>query len=210
MVRKMVEDQGSLDYPFQRDFYRQYKALTEILSMLSGREELQKLIQAEYELPLSVRDLAMKALTIRREKDESHFYDMLLNFLNVAMLAEGSHRVDIECEYLLQRTIETAQCRLVVDGKSVDIPLFIGSFFSDHILSSGGGDPVASLTAYYLEAEKHYDLIFVGELDRCSLKIVKEIYPGKSYTVFFRLPARVLIDQGIAMKNTPGMLHRTA
>jgi hypothetical protein len=202
MMRKMAEDQGSLDSPFQRDFYRQYNALKEVLSTLSGRAELLKLIQAEDELPLSVRDLAIKALTIRREKDEVHFYDMFLNFLNITMLAEESHRVDIECEYLLQRTIETTQCRLVVDGESVDIPASIASLLSDHILSTGVGDPVASLTAYYLEAEKHYDLLFVGELDRCSLRIVKEIYPGKSYTVFFRLPARVLIDQGIVLKST--------
>lgn len=206
----MAEDQSSLDYPFQRDFYRQYKALNEVLSTLSRRSELLKMIQAEEELPLPVRDLSVKALTIRREKEEAHFYDMFLNFLNIAMLAQGSHRVDLECEYLLQRTIETTQCRLVVDGKSVDIPASIASLLSDHILSSGVGDPVASLTAYYLEAEKYYDLLLIGELDRCSLRIVKEIYPGKSYTVFFRLPARVLIDQGIAPKTASGIVPRSA
>ncbi len=204
MMRMMAEDQGSPDSPFQRDFYRQCKALHEILSTISGRAELLKLIRAEDELPLSVRDLSMKALVIRKGKDEAHFYDMLLNFLNVAMLVQESHRVDIECEYLLQHTIETSECRLVIDGKCVDVPLSIGSLLSDHILSSGGGDPVASLTAYYLEAEKHYDTVFVGELDHCSLRIVKEVYPGKSYTVFFRLPARVLIDQHILPKNSGG------
>jgi hypothetical protein len=210
MMRKMAEDQGSSDYPFQRDFYRQFKALNEILSTVAGRAELLNMIEAEYELPLSVRDLAMKALAIRMAKDEAHFYDMLLNFLNVAMLVQDSHRVDLECEYIIPRAIETTECRLVVDGKNVDIPLSVGSLLSDHVLAGGGGDPVASLTAYYLEAEKHYDLIFVGELDRCSLRIVKEIYPGKSYIVSFRLPARVLIDQGIALKNSTGVSPRSA
>ncbi|WP_298670188.1 hypothetical protein [uncultured Methanofollis sp.] len=168
------------------------------------------MIKAEDELPLSVRDLAVKALAIRREKDEVQFYDMLLNFLNVAMLVQDSHRVDIECEYLLMRTTETTQCHLVVDGESIDAPIFIGSLLSDHILSNGVGDPVASMTAYYLEAEKHYDVVFVGELDHCSLRIVKEVYPGRSYAVSLRLPARVLIDQGIVLKSTPGTFPRIA
>lgn len=197
----MAEDQCAPHTPFERDFYRQEKALHEVLSTISGRAELLKLIRAEEEFPLSVRDLAVKVLTVGMGKDEDHFYDMLLNFLNISMLVQESHRVDLECEYLLLRTIEPTQCRLVIDGTSVDIPISIASLLSSRILSSGGGDPVASLTAYYLEAEKNYDLVFAGELDRCSLKIVKEIYPGKSYTVFFRLPARLLIDQGILPKN---------
>lgn len=196
----MAEDQSAPHTPFERDFYRQEKALRDILSTISGRADLLKLIKAEEEFPLSVRDLAVKMLTVRVKKDEDHFHDMLLNFLNISMLVQESHRVDLECEYLLQHTIEPTQCRLVIDGNNVDIPIFIASLLSDHILSSGGGDPVAALTTYYLEAEKNYDLIFVGELDRCSLRIVKEIYPGKSYTVFFRLPARLLIDQGILPK----------
>lgn len=183
----------------EREFWNRYMAIRAIIEERRIQEECIANLRDQQAIPPHIRDAAVQAIEDHRAASRRMLGEMLACF--VAGAAAGLSAVDIEVSAtILSRTTRTIQsCRLVVEGRTGEIPADIGERFFGCILADEDVPIVEAVRRFYEAEEIRFDMILPGRLDRCSLLILEELYPTSCYHVSIRLPASVLIDRKIGL-----------
>jgi hypothetical protein len=181
----------------EREYLNRYESLRVTLERMASQTSLRERIRKEPAIPEQIQDVAVRALSADIEQHRHLFKDLLLNLISVAM--QGDYPVDIEVAVTLpdQGRPDVQECLLWTEGKAHEIPLSIGEAFIRHAVRAGHGTPMRAVLEFYKAEETKFDRIFSGALERCSLRIMEEIYPAKTYHLRIRLPAQVLVEYNI-------------
>ncbi len=182
----------------EREYWNRYRTLKSTLARLASQSDLIERIRNEGAIPAQVQDLALKALAADIDQTRHLFGDLLLNFISISL--EGTHAVDIEVEATFSPDsdlMEVNRCLLWIDGRAEEIGPEIGEALIRHGTGTGRGSPVKALLEFYQAEEVRFDRMLDGALDRCSLRILREMYPANSNYVRMRLPAQTLIEHRI-------------
>jgi len=181
----------------EREYLNRYESLRETLERIASRNELRERIRKEPAIPEQIQELAIRALSTDIEQQRHLLTDLLLNLISIAM--QGNYRVDIEVSVTLPDAgrPDVKECLLWTEGEAREIPLSIGEAFIRHAVRAGHGTPMRAVLEFYKLEETKFDRMFSGALDRCSLRIMEEIYPTRTYHLRIRLPAQVLVEYNI-------------
>jgi len=174
------------------EFWKRYRALLRMMAHLESREQMIRALQEETAIPEKTRDDAIGHLKAEHAQNIGAFHDFLVNFSSLAL--QGLHRVDIRIEISFREdgAPRCHRCTIHVDGRSRDLLVEEGQrLLATLPLTSDDPHPEQSLIRFYEGQEQNFDRNSRGELDRCSLEITKEIYPGSGFSAKIRLPAQV-------------------
>jgi hypothetical protein len=188
----------------EKEFWKRYEHLRDVLQHLSERTLLRQQIQQETVIPDQARDLAAKALARDLEQTRRLFFEVFENLVSQA--GYTTLALDIECALTIvtQDLVEVKWCLLWAGDSSLEIPGEIGERFAADILSGPGGTPADAFIRFFEEEEGRCDSTCGGIQDRCSLQVMEEIFPLRCLHVRFRLPARTLVDhEGIRGSPSP-------
>lgn len=188
----------------EKEFWKRYEHLRDVLQHLSERTLLCKQIQQDAVIPDQARDLAVKALSRDLEQTRRLFFEVFENLVSQA--GHTTLALDLECALTVvtQDLLEVKWCMLWAGDSSLEIPAEIGERFAEDILSGPGGTPSDAFIRFFEEEEARCDSTCGGIQDRCSLTVMEEIFPLRCLHVRFRLPARTLVDQaGIRDSRSP-------
>ncbi len=176
------------------EFWKRYRALLRMMAHLESREQMIRAMQEETAIPEKTRDDAIGHLKAEHAQNIGAFHDFLVNFSSLAL--QGLHRVDIclEISFREDGVLRCHRCTLHVDERSRDLLIEEGQRLLAALpRTSDDPHPEQSLVRFYVGQEQNFDRNSRGELDRCSLEIRKEIYPGSGFSSKIRLPAQVFL-----------------
>jgi hypothetical protein len=187
----MTEELGLSPYTYEREFWKRYHTLRQMVAHLKAEEHLVHQIKSETVIPEQARDLAIRAIRDELADTQKVFLEFLYNF--IGFCSQGLHRADILVDFtaLPGDIYEIESCYMVVDGRREEITLEVARRFIDIIPVADGWEAVLE---FYRREETRFDQILGGDLDRCSLKITEELFPSTCYHITIRLPAQILID----------------
>ena len=177
------------------EFWKRYRALLRMMAHLESREQMIRALQEETAIPEKTRDDAIGHLQAEHAQNIGAFHDFLVNFSSLAL--QGLHRVDISIEFSFWEDgiLRCHRCVIHVDGRSRDLLVEEGQRLLSLLPRTIEGlHPEQSLIRFYEGLEQNFDRNSRGELDRCSLEIRKEIYPGSGFSSKIRLPAQVFLE----------------
>jgi len=176
------------------EFWKRYRALLRMTRHLAGGERLIRALQEETAIPEKTRDEAIGPLKEEHAQNFSAFHDFLVNFVSLAL--QGLHRADISLEFSFTEGVPRCHRALLhVDGHPRDLPVEEGRRLLACLpLTGEDPHPEQSLLRFYEAMEQRFDRDQKGELDRCSLEIRQEIYPGSAFHARLHLPAQVFIE----------------
>ena len=181
------------------EFWKRFLGTRTMLVHMKERAELIRQIRGETVIPEHARDLAVNAIFTELEENKKIFFDYLLNFISVSM--QVLHHTDIEIEFTITEDgrVEMDSNRLIVDREVMEIPIEIGARFTGLILGSRGPEKLDEILLFFREEEARYDKLFGGIMDRCSLQVMDELYPGRCAHVKIKLPAQSLIEYRVSL-----------
>jgi hypothetical protein len=181
------------------EFWKRFSGIRTMLVHMKVRADLIREIREETVIPEHARALAIKALSVELQENKKIFFDYLLNFISVSM--QVLHPADIEMEFTIfdGSRIEMDSNRLIVDGEILDIPIEIGSRFTNLILETKGSKKLDAILLFFREEEARYDKLFGGIINRCSLQITDELYPRRCAHVRLKLPSQSLIEYRVSL-----------
>lgn len=177
------------------EFWKRYRALLRMMAHLESREQMIRALQEETAIPEKTRDDAIGHLKAEHAQNIGAFHDFLVNFSSLAL--QGLHRVDISIEFSFWEDgiLRCHRCTIHVDGRSRELLVEEGQRLLLLLPRTIEGlHPEQSLIRFYEGVEQNFDRNSRGELDRCSLEIRKEIYPGSGFSSKIRLPAQVFLE----------------
>lgn len=177
------------------EFWKRYRALLRMMAHLESREQMIRALQEETAIPEKTRDDAIGHLKAEHAQNIGAFHDFLVNFSSLAL--QGLHRVDISIEFSFREDgiLRCHRCTIHVDGRSRELLVEEGQRLLLLLQRTIEGlHPEQSLIRFYEGVEQNFDRNSRGELDRCSLEIRKEIYPGSGFSSKIRLPAQVFLE----------------
>jgi hypothetical protein len=200
MVGQTMTDDLSLELrTYEREFWHQYMNIRALLGHRRSHRDLAERLRREEAIPELVRDSAVNALMDELHETRRTLSELLLNFITTSV--NGLHRVDVEfvITVISPQVTEISSSLLVVDSQPEELPIEIGHRFAAAMAQ--GEDSLApdTIRHFYLQEETRYDMLYPGSLDRCSLQILEEIYPGSCHHIRIRLPAQVLIEHHIEL-----------
>jgi hypothetical protein len=181
----------------EREYLNRYESLCVSLERIASQAELKERIRKEPAIPEQIQDLAIRALSVDTEQQRHLFKDLLMNFISIAM--QGDYPVDIEVSATIPDSgrPDVQECLIWAEGEAKEMPVSIGEAFIRHAVRAGHGTPMRAVLEFYKIEETKFDRMFSGALERCSLRIMEEIYPTKTYHLRIRLPAQVLVEYKI-------------
>jgi hypothetical protein len=183
------------------EFWKRYEVFLAMLRHLTRQSELMSRIKEEHEIPEQAADLAIRAISREHDENKRIFIDYLINLISFCM--QGLHTVDLEVRYSVneQAQAEIEECQVNINQKPYDVDPGIGRVFVDRLFPALSSRQWNAIPAYILEVyeeqEKHFDLLLGGSLERSALRITEEIFPLKRFQVRIKLPAQVIIEQGL-------------
>ncbi|HOT03177.1 MAG TPA: hypothetical protein PK069_03255 [Methanolinea sp.] len=176
------------------EFWKRYRALLRMMAHLESREQMIRELQEETAIPEKTRDEAVGHLKAEHSQNIGAFHDFLVNFSSLAL--QGLHRVDISIEFSFRDdgNLRCHRCVIYVDGRSRDLLVEEGQRLLSLLPRMGDElHPEESLIRFYEGLERDFDRNSRGELERCSLEVRQEIYPGSGFSAKIRLPAQVFL-----------------
>jgi hypothetical protein len=178
---------------YEREFWKRYHSLRQMIDHLREEEVLIHRIKAATIIPEQARDMAMRAILGELADKRRIFLEFFYDF--VGFCSQGLHRADIFIEFtvLSGGISEIHSCRIFIDQHREDLPMEIGRRFIDMIPVAEGWKAVL---AYYRNEETRFDRMYGGILGRCSLTITEELFPSPCHHIAIRLPAVTLLEKG--------------
>lgn len=187
----MTENLGLSAYTYEREFWKRYRTLRHMVAHLKTEDILVHKVGAESVIPEQARDMAVKAMLDELSANQKVFLEFFYDF--IGFCSQGLHRADILVRFtsLPGGLSEIEDCYLIIDGRKDEMPVEIGRRFIDIIPHAEGWKEVL---AFYRNEETKFDRVLGGSLDRCSLKILEELYPTPCHHIQIRLPVQVMAD----------------
>ncbi len=177
------------------DFWKRYRVLLRMIKALEEREHLILALQGEGSIPEKTRDEAVGSIKAEHAQNLGVFHDFLVNFINMSLL--GLHHVDITLEFSFYSAgpILSERICIHVDQHKKKLPYEEGQRFLSALSWILEEDqPDASLVRLYEVYQERYDRGQDVDLNRCTLALQKEVYPGSIFHATLRLPAEAFIE----------------
>jgi len=177
------------------EFWKRYRVLLRMIKALEEREHLILALQGEGSIPEMTRDQAVGFIKVEHAQNLGVFHDFLVNFINMSL--QGLHHVDISLEFSFHNTgpILPERICIHVDQHRKTLPCEEGQrFISALSWIPEESQPDALLVRLFKGYQERYDRGQEGNLNRCRLVLMKEVYPGSTFHATLRLPAEVFIE----------------
>ena len=184
----------------ETEFWKRFNVLREMRLHLQKMDTLIGYIRAETAIPEQARDLAVKALAVEYQQNVKIFFDFLLNFIETCN--QGLHQADMEFSYTLLPggILETDDCCLIIDEFRENMPPAIGERFAFATFGRSGAIKLDAIMSFYREEETRFDRLLGGNLERCSLVVLEELFPKKCWYITMKLPAHILIEHQVTLE----------
>jgi hypothetical protein len=182
-----------------RDIREQFMTLKVMAGNIKSQEQFLQMIDHQDVIPDMARRLSKDAISGDLLSNKRVLLDFLYNI--ISRTDENSPQIDIEFFFILieKEFFQVDRCVIWLEHQELNIPFEIGEKFGRAILGEEKSDAVKKVMAVYKEYEAKFDREHFGDLNRCSLVILEELYPRSSWHIQMRLPVEILNDYSISI-----------